>query len=152
MLLIKRFAWNTFDFDKSVERHETAPWQWLVLFKGVENLRHSGSAMTHSAIVKKQNQMLPILFWHLDVGRFHAAGIGVSFGCIFSVDGGRAGAIASRLAPTGGLWGGWGLGLASRFSGLFVLGSEGKALGLRCNGSVHLLRKIAHGSDASSHR
>jgi hypothetical protein len=130
MLLIKCFAWNTFDFDKSVERHETAPWQWLVLFKGVENLRHSGSAIAHSAIVKKQNQMLPILFWHLDVGRFHAAGIGVSFGCIFSVDGGWAGAIASRLAPTGGF--GWGLGFGvglEVFGAFLCLGQRGRLLG-----------------------
>ncbi len=70
--------------------------------------------MAHSAIAKKQNQMLPILFWPSDVGRFHAAGIGVSFGCIFSVDGGRAGAIASRLAPTGGIvgWLEFGIGFA----------------------------------------
>jgi len=39
--------------------------------------------------------------------------------CIFGIDSGWAGAIVSRLAPTGGLGGGWDLGLASRFSGLF---------------------------------
>jgi hypothetical protein len=147
--------------------------------------------MTHSAIVKKQNQMLPILFWPSDVGRFHAAGIGVSFGCIFSVDGGWAGAIAGESAPTGmavgfralfgrGVWVGlegsfsiggglagviasrlasiggvvgWlGFGIGFAVFGFFVFGSEGKAFGLRWSGSVHLLRRIAHGSDASSHQ
>ena len=87
--------------------------------------------MSHSAIAKKQNQILPILFWHLDVGRFHAAGIGVGLGGIFSVDGGWAGAIASRLAPTGVCFGGWDLGCSGK--------------------NAHLLRKTAHPSDASSH-
>jgi hypothetical protein len=59
-------------------------------------------------------------------------GVWVGLEGSFSIGGGLAGAIASRLAPTGGLWGGWGwgLGLASRFSGLFVFGSEVKAFGL----------------------
>jgi hypothetical protein len=60
------------------------------------------------------------------------------------------------LSPAGWLpqWvlcGDWDLGLASRFSGLFGFGAEGKAFGVRRNGSVHLLRRIALGSDASSH-
>ena|GEM_PF-2217737 len=81
-----------------------------------KNLRRSESAMSHSAIAKKQNQILPILFWHLDVGRFHAAGIGVGLGCIFSIDGGWADAIASRLAPTGVCLDGWDLGCSGKNS------------------------------------
>jgi hypothetical protein len=75
--------------------------------------------MSHSDIAKTQNQMLPILFWHLDVGRFHAAGIGVGLGCIFAVDGGWAGAIAGKPAPTGyggGLSGIVSVGLGGSFS------------------------------------
>ncbi|MNM38669.1 hypothetical protein D3C81_494310 [compost metagenome] len=42
-------------------------------------------------------------------------------GAIFSIEGGWAGAIASKLAPTGGLCGGWYFGLALRFFGAFCV-------------------------------
>jgi hypothetical protein len=51
---------------------------------------------------------------------FRLEGVG-GFGGSFSICGGRAGAIASRLAPTGVLCGGRDLGLASSFSGLFSI-------------------------------
>ena len=66
----------------------------------------------------------------VDFRALFGRGVWVGLEGSFSIGGGLAGAIASRLAPTGGLWGDWGLGLASRFSGLFVFGSEVKAFGL----------------------
>ena len=94
--------------------------------------------MAHSAIAKNQNQMLLTLFRHLNVGRFHALGIGVGFGGLFQYLwwlGWRyrqqAGSHRGR-GVVAGIWG-WPRG----YRGVLLFGV---GYGLRCE--AHLLRRI----------